>query len=92
MNNILSIMIYVPKWESFQQEWFDTLDFLCRKYQVIVVFDGSQNAPLAKDITSILKEKSEGFISILLELLPQIKTERTLLLAWNDYSLRKKIL
>lgn len=80
MNNILSIIIYVPKWESFQQEWFDTLDFLCRKYQVIVVFDGSQNAPLAKDITSILKEKSEGFISILLELLPQIKTERTLLL------------
>ena len=79
---MLTVIIYIPKWESFQNEWFQSLQWLQTKYEHTTIFDGSQSASFLPKEQVIATKISEGPIFHISKLLP-----KTLLAKYHLFSL-----
>ena len=77
---MLSIIVYIPKWESFQGEWLQSIHWIYEKYDSILIVDGADGADIPSNISSLKLKNSNGLPSLFLSIFHQICTENTLIL------------
>lgn len=77
---MLTIIVYIPPWEYFLEEWFQSLQWLWSRYKMVVISDGKDSPRLDQSITAFVSQRTEGPIEYISIFVPQIQTENTLLL------------
>ena len=77
---MLAIIVYIPKWESFQNEWFQSIQWLWSKHEMITIFDGQPLQILDQKINCFTSKTAGGPLFYISKLLFQLPAKNTLLL------------
>ena len=79
---MLTIVLYIPVWETFSQEWVDENQWLWQKYRVLVVSNSAYdlNFELPSQIIYQHLSREFGIRDALRSVLEHIQSDRFLLL------------
>lgn len=77
---MLTCILYIPKWENFDRDWYQSIAWLGKEHQIILILDGTTTLNAPQNCFVLQRELSDGPVFVLTEILPQLNTSTTLFL------------